>query len=368
VAASGEPSLRYALLRGIVIVALFVGGVALFAPPPGPSSSVTSSVTSAASSAADVPSAACDVGERECRFAFDGDHGVALSLSPQPVQSAKPLVVQARFDGAASNPRVTFTGAAMSMPVTTLSFLPRGQGVFVARGALPVCTEAVMTWTARVDVDLDGEPHAATFAFVTRRGAADDARDGTDAGMVDAAGAAFADDEALVLLPAAPPVDMTLSSGPHAVTLSSLRGHVVLVAFGFTSCPDVCPTTLSSWAAARRALTPDERARVSGLFVSVDPARDSPEHVAAYVAHFDAAFVGATGTRAQVDAAARAFGAYYAVQATPGADAGPDYGVDHSVYTWLVDADGRVVARLPHAPSVEQTVGALRHFLSPRSP
>ena len=356
--ASGEPTLHGAVLRSLVVVAAFVGGVALFAAPkPRPSASP--------SAALPPPSTDCDVGQRDCRFAFDAHHAITLSLSPRPVQPATPLVVEARFDGNTTNPRVTFTGAAMSMPVTTLPLSPRGQGAFVARGSLPVCTEATMAWTARVDAELDGEPHQATFAFVTRRGEA--SADGGVALEVPVDGGQGTD--RVDLLPDGAPVDLTLASGTSTkpFSLSSLRGDVVLVAFGYTSCPDVCPTTLSSWAAALKALSPDERARVRGVFISVDPDRDSAAHVAQYAAYFDANLVGATGTRAQIDAAAKSFGAFYEVHTKPGVDAGVDYLVDHAVFTWLVAPDGRIVARLPHAADVDVTVGAIRRFL-PRNP
>lgn len=348
------------MLRSLVVVAAFVGGVALFAAPRPRSAPPTTVSLPAASTD-------CDVGHGACRFAFDAHHAITLTLSPRPVQPAKPLVVEARFDGAATNPRVTFTGAAMSMPVTTLPLAPRGQGAFVGRGALPVCTEATMSWTARVDVDLDGEAHQATFAFVTRRGAAPlDAGTSVDGG-VDGGVDGSVDVE---LLPAGAPVEVTLVSGAgdKPLSLSSMRGDVVLVAFGYTSCPDVCPTTLSSWTAALNALSPDERARVRGVFVSVDPDRDSPAHVAQYAAYFHPNLTGATGTRAQIDAAAKAFGAFYEVHAQAGVDAGADYLVDHAVFTWLVAPDGGIVARLPHAAPVDVTVAAIRRFLPPGAP
>jgi protein SCO1/2 len=363
--AAGEPTLSGAVLRSLVVVAAFVGGVTFFAAPKTRAPPSTST-----SSSAPAPSTDCDVGQRECRFAFDTHHAITLSLSPRPVLPARPLVVDARFDGTASNPRVTFTGAAMSMPVTTLPLSPRGHGAFVARGALPVCTEATMRWTARVDVELDGEPHSAVFAFVTRRDAAfvdgGVGGDAGDGGVVVDGGTG----EDVELLPAGAPLDATLASGPGAapLSLSSLRGKVVLVAFGFTSCPDVCPTTLSSWTAALNSLSPAERARVRGLFVSVDPARDTPAHVAQYAAYFHPNLVGATGSRAQIDAVTKTFGAFYEVHAKEGADAGADYAVDHAVFTWVVDPEGRIVARLPHAASVDVAVAAIRRFLPPRDP
>jgi protein SCO1/2 len=344
------------LLRLVVIAGLFVGAV-FVANGPGTRAPASLSTPTVLTTAA--PTAGCDVGAGPCRTAFDTHHGITLAITPRPIRTAAPLVVEAAFDGAATNPRVTFTGATMAMPPTTLPLRPQGAGRFVARGALPLCTEAVMPWTARVDVDLDGEPHSATFVFVTRRTAGDEAASADarpDAGII--AGAdeiEFFADGAVV--------DVELADGRGPLALASMRGSAVLVGFGFTSCADVCPTTLSSWAAALRLLAPEELARVHGLFVSVDPARDSAAHVDDYARYFHPRLRGATGTRAQIDAATRAFGAVYALRVVDGVDAGPDYLVDHSAFTWLVDARGRIVARLPHAAGADVVAGAIRRVL-----
>jgi protein SCO1/2 len=110
-------------------------------------------------------------------------------------------------------------------------------------------------------------------------------------------------------------------------------GHWTLVFFGFTRCPDVCPTTLSMLAQAKRALADlpvDRQPQV--LFVSVDPERDDAKQLAAYVTFFDPAFVGATGSAAQVAAAAGAFSVPYAKVSTP--DGG--YTLDHGSGLFLV--------------------------------
>jgi protein SCO1/2 len=121
-----------------------------------------------------------------------------------------------------------------------------------------------------------------------------------------------------------------------------LRGHWTFVFFGFVNCPDVCPTTLATLAAVRSALADlpaDERPAV--MFVSVDPGRDTPELLGRYVAHFDAAFTAATGTREAIDALAKDLG--IAVIIGPPADDG-SYSVDHSAAVYLVDPKSRIAA------------------------
>ena len=121
-----------------------------------------------------------------------------------------------------------------------------------------------------------------------------------------------------------------------------LRGHWTFVFFGFVNCPDICPTTLATLAAARKMLADlpaGERPAVA--FVSVDPGRDTPALLGQYVAHFDPTFVGATGTREAIDALTHSLGV--AVIIGP-ASADGNYAVDHSAAIFLVDPAARVVA------------------------
>jgi protein SCO1 len=120
--------------------------------------------------------------------------------------------------------------------------------------------------------------------------------------------------------------------------LSQLRGKAVLFSFGFTHCPNVCPTTLSDLAKIYRALPERDRARVQVLFVSVDPRRDQPETMKNYVPYFDDSFIGLTGTEDQIAEAAKAYGAYYEIVHDPGQN--PDsYSVNHSAFTYLISPD-----------------------------
>jgi protein SCO1/2 len=122
--------------------------------------------------------------------------------------------------------------------------------------------------------------------------------------------------------------------------LSQMRGKAVLFSFGFTHCPNVCPTTLSDLAKVYQALPAKDRAKVQVLFVSIDPHRDKPETMKNYVPYFNDSFIGLTGTDAQVAEAAKAYGAYYEIVQDSAAN--PDlYTVNHSALTYLISPDGK---------------------------
>lgn len=118
---------------------------------------------------------------------------------------------------------------------------------------------------------------------------------------------------------------------------AALEGRWTLLFTGFTHCPDICPTTLATFAELDQRLGPSAP---RFLFVSVDPERDTPERLAAYLGHFDPDLVGATGTRAEVEAFTAQLG--LAQVRNPGV--GGDYTVDHSTALILIDPQARVAA------------------------
>lgn len=118
----------------------------------------------------------------------------------------------------------------------------------------------------------------------------------------------------------------------------TLRGKVVLLNFGFASCPDVCPLVLARMRQAMKALGNDAGG-VQGVFVSFDPARDSLDKLKVYVEHFHPDFIGATGSDTAIAAVATRYGVVYLKENT-GSAAG--YGFAHSDYIYLLDAEGRV--------------------------
>ena len=120
--------------------------------------------------------------------------------------------------------------------------------------------------------------------------------------------------------------------------LSDFKGKVTVVFFGYTQCPDVCPTTMIELAEVKKALGADG-ARVQGVFITVDPERDTAEVLKAYVGAFDAGFVALRGTLDETKVAAKNFKVFYAK--VPGKTA-TSYTVDHTAGSYIFDAQGRV--------------------------
>jgi protein SCO1/2 len=146
---------------------------------------------------------------------------------------------------------------------------------------------------------------------------------------------------------------LTATTG-NAVTEQTYRGKWLIVYFGYTFCPDVCPTTLMEIARALAKLGPRAE-MVQGLFVTVDPKRDTPEILGAYVKSFDPRIAGLTGTTAQIAMAAKSFKVFYERRDTD--DGG--YVYDHTTLIYLVDPDGRFVKALAGDAGAQQIAEAL---------
>lgn len=140
----------------------------------------------------------------------------------------------------------------------------------------------------------------------------------------------------------APTVDLVAHTGERT-SLDDFAGKVVVMYFGYTFCPDVCPTTLSRLATALDLLG-DEAEDVQVLMVSVDPERDTPDALARYVPGFDESFIGLTGTRQEVAQLATVYGVYFEKSEV---DSAADYLVDHTATLMVVDRDGYLKLVLP---------------------
>jgi protein SCO1 len=156
--------------------------------------------------------------------------------------------------------------------------------------------------------------------------------------------------------------DFTLQSATGPVSLKDYRGKLVLVYFGYTFCPDICPTSLAATAEGLKKLKPEELARVAMIFVSVDPKRDTPERLKEYVEFFHPAIVGVTGTPETIAEIAKRYGVFYAEQKLD--TAGSSYVVDHSADTFIVAPDGQLVGKMAHATPPDQVVVAIRKYLN----
>lgn len=156
---------------------------------------------------------------------------------------------------------------------------------------------------------------------------------------------------------AAPELSLDASSGGK-LSLANYRGKVILMGFGFTSCPEVCPTTLATLAQARKRLgAQGEQLQV--VYVTVDPERDSADQMRAYLGGFDPSFVGGTGTSAQLAAVRKNYGVM--AERKP---LGSSYTVAHSSSVYLIDRKGLLRGMMPYGRLPDDFVHDVRALLS----
>jgi cytochrome oxidase Cu insertion factor (SCO1/SenC/PrrC family) len=146
----------------------------------------------------------------------------------------------------------------------------------------------------------------------------------------------------------------------RTVTSDSLKGKPTLIYFGYTYCPDVCPTSLLLMETAIDKLGPDAAKKVNLVFITIDPTRDTEKLIKDYVENFGPTFIGLTGTQDQVAAAARAYRVYF--QKVPGKDGAP-YLMDHSSIVYLLDRNGRFVTHFTHEAKAEAIAAGVERLL-----
>lgn len=162
---------------------------------------------------------------------------------------------------------------------------------------------------------------------------------------------------------AAPPAggDFSLMAAEGPLSLADLRGQVAVLFFGYTQCPDVCPTGLAWLALALHELPAEQQERVTGVFISVDPDRDSPERLAAYTEYFHPRIIGVTGSAAELERVAGQYGAAYHRVA---GDSALGYLIDHSAFYYVLDPEGVLVGILPHGSSAAELGAAIQDLLT----
>jgi protein SCO1/2 len=160
--------------------------------------------------------------------------------------------------------------------------------------------------------------------------------------------------------PVGGPFELTDHTG-RVRTERDFRGQLMLVYFGFTYCPDICPTDLQAIGQALDKLGRDGE-RVQPLFVTVDPERDTAQHLAEYVPLFHPRLIGLTGSLDAVRKAADAYKVYFA-KVPSGKESG-DYTVDHSAFIYLMDRDGNYLGFFPPGTTAERMVEIIRPRLA----
>ncbi|MGB0845343.1 MAG: SCO family protein [Thiolinea sp.] len=155
--------------------------------------------------------------------------------------------------------------------------------------------------------------------------------------------------------------DFTLETVNGSAGLSDYQGKLVMIYFGFASCPDVCPTSLGIMKKAYNTLTQNEQNKVSGLFISIDPKRDTPEIAQNYARHFQPGFDGMSGTPEGITKVAQQYGVLFREMETPGSAMG--YTLDHSSVIYLVDQQGVLQEKIQHGVTPKELTEKLRQYL-----
>lgn len=167
-----------------------------------------------------------------------------------------------------------------------------------------------------------------------------------------------------VLEPPVPAPDYTLTDGQGADwTLSDQKGKLVLMFFGYTTCPDVCPATLGELQQVRARLGEELASDVQVAFITVDPERDTPDRIGKYVAAFDPTFAALSGSEAALEPVWKAYGVYRQIQ--PNAS-GAGYLVDHTARTYLIDRAGNLRVSYTFGTPLEDLLADVKFLLKER--
>lgn len=157
------------------------------------------------------------------------------------------------------------------------------------------------------------------------------------------------------------PFSLTDTAGA-AATDKTYLGKPALVYFGFTNCPDICPSGLQAISAALDKIGPDAAAKLSAIFITLDPERDTGPKLGDYLKSFHPRIVGLTGTTTTIAEAAKAYRVYAKKVVTDAAKG--DYTIDHSGFMYLIDSSGQYVTHFPHNVSADKLSTALTDALS----
>lgn len=167
----------------------------------------------------------------------------------------------------------------------------------------------------------------------------------------------------LPVLPIGGDFELTDHDG-QPFTLQSQRGKVVLIFFGYSSCPDACPTTLSKLSTVARRLG-DDRAKLQALYISVDPDRDTPPVLKADMANFSIGAIGLTGKKDDIDAVVKQYAAAYEIVPTP--ESAAKYTIAHTTSVYALDVGGRVRRTFDYEATVDEIVTGIREILAQKS-
>lgn len=296
------------------------------------------------------PEEQCELAAGEpCVARFADGLELSIQVESAPLRPGQPAGWTVRSsDSTVRLTGIELTGVSMPMGLTLLPLKVTGASTWTAEGALPSCGGAAMMWRADVAVESASGPRIAAFQFWTEGDETSPSTPPRGAGRPDAPEPGFG--------------DFTLTTRDGPLRLSDLRGQVVLLYFGYTACPDICPTTMATLGSALRKLSPEQQAQVTGLLVSLDPARDGLERLMVYSGHFHERFRGGTASEAELDTITADWDISWRV--TPLSGSAMSYAVDHPTHSLLVGRDGRVIKRLAHGSSSDEVAADIAAALA----
>lgn len=154
--------------------------------------------------------------------------------------------------------------------------------------------------------------------------------------------------------------DFQVDTHDGKVSLSDFNGKVVVLYFGYATCPDVCPSSLSKISLALQNLSQKERSLVKTLFISIDPKRDTVNKLTDYVHYYNGSFIGATATQAELDKIAKQYGViYHKVKA----DTALGYWFEHTASVYVIDTTGKIESTLPQDSDVATITESIKDAL-----
>lgn len=154
--------------------------------------------------------------------------------------------------------------------------------------------------------------------------------------------------------------DFKLTGANGDVSLSDYRGKLVLIYFGYTFCPDICPATLANVGQALRKIGEDKASEVQTIMISLDPARDTPEKLAEYVKHFHPSFIGITGTEEKLAEVTSLYGIFYEKHE---GTAATGYLIDHTATLLVIDREGYLKLVFPFGVTSDEIADDLKYML-----
>ena len=155
--------------------------------------------------------------------------------------------------------------------------------------------------------------------------------------------------------------DFSLHAPDKTLSLHDLKGKVVVLYFGYTACPDICPTSMATLKGGLNALKPEELAQVQGIFVSVDPERDTPQKVHEYAQYFHPSILGLTDTPDVLASVAKQYNVFYRKVPMPNSAMG--YTLDHSSWLYIIDKNGQLREQVQHIFAPQDLANVIRKYL-----